>query len=123
MNDLFSISKLKETISDYIRVKIELLKLDLTEHLANILSQVIAYIVILIMASLVIAFLSMGAANYFNERLGSAYLGQLFVAGFYLFILLIIFYFLRSGKLKSFFESKLIDSAPGKIEKEEDHVD
>jgi len=112
------LTKLKEAIYEYVRVKIELFKLDLTEHLSNILAQLIAYVVILLLAGLVVTFLSMGVANLINERMESNYLGQLVVALFYLLILLLTLFYLRSGKLKKFFESKLKEAVVDKSEKE-----
>lgn len=108
MADFFNFGKLKQAISDYIRAKIEILKLDIAEHLANILAQVIAYFIILIMLSLVLAFSSMGVAFLLNDLMDSNYLGFMIVAGFYLLILLIVLALLKSGKLKAFFEKKLV---------------
>ena len=112
------LTKLKEAVYEYARVKIELFKLDLTEHLSNILAQLIAYVVILLLAGLVVTFLSMGVANLINEQMESSYLGQILVASFYLLILLLTFFFLRSGKLKKFFESKLKEAVIDKPENE-----
>lgn len=114
MNDLFKISKLKEAVSDYLKVKFELFKLDITEHLSNILAQVIAYVVILLMAWLVIGFLSLGIASLLNELLDSQFLGELIVSGFYLIILLIVYAFLKSGKLKAAFEKMIMENVPEK---------
>lgn len=107
MNNPLKINKLKEVLYEYVRVKIELVKLDLTEHLSNILAQMIAYLVIIIMAGFAIIFLSTGIANLINEKMDSSFLGQIIVASFYLLILLITLFYLRSGKLKRFFESIL----------------
>ncbi|MEO9965173.1 MAG: phage holin family protein [Reichenbachiella sp.] len=108
--DIFKISKLKETITDYIRVRIELFKLDLTEHLSNVLAQMIAYIIILIISGLVVTFLSIALANFLNAYFEGDSIGYLIVAGLYFVLLLIVYYLLRSGKLKAFFESKLMDN-------------
>ncbi|MFY0625330.1 MAG: phage holin family protein [Reichenbachiella sp.] len=110
MADFFSISRIKETFSDYLKVKFELFKLDISEHIANVLAQVIAYVVILLMATLVLGFTSIGISFWLNELFESNYLGFLLTAGFYLFILIIVFIFLKSGKLKSLFENMLIGS-------------
>lgn len=112
--DIFKFSKIKETFTEYIRVKFELFKLDLTEHLSNILAQVIAYIIILMISGLVITFLSIALANYLNTFFVNNAIGYLIVAGIYLLLLLLIFYLLKSGKLKAFFESQLMDSVSKK---------
>ena len=108
--DILKISKLKETFTDYIKVKFELFKLDLTEHLSNVLAQMIAYIVILIISSLVITFLSIALAQFINTYFEYSAIGYLIVAGLYLLLLILVFYLLKSGKLKAFFESKLSEN-------------
>ncbi len=108
MADFLNIKKLKHTFSDYLRVKFELFKLDISEHLANILAQMIAYIVILLMSALVLGFASMGVSFLLNDLLDSDYLGFFITAGFYFLILIIVFILLKSGKLKAIFEDKLV---------------
>lgn len=115
--DILNINKIKETLSGYIKVKIELLKLDITEHISKILSQVIAFLIIFIIAMFVLAFASFALANFLNDRLGNSYGGYLVLAGVYLIFLMAIFYLLRSGKLKQYLESNIIE---GISEDEED---
>lgn len=108
--DILKISKLKETFTEYIKVKFELFKLDLTEHLSNVLAQLIAYLVILIISALVITFLSIALAHFINSYFQHTAIGYLIVAGIYLVFLLLVFYLLKSGKLKAFFESQLSEN-------------
>lgn len=110
MIDILKISKLKEALSDYLKVKLELFKIDMTEHLSQVLAQVIAYMVILLIASLVTLFVSMGLGFLINQQLDSNYLGFFIVAGAYLLVLLLVFYLLKSGKLKGFFEEKMMET-------------
>lgn len=118
--DILKISKLKETFTEYIRVKFELFKLDLTEHLSNVLAQMIAYLVILIISGLMITFLSIALAHFLNSFFENEAIGYLIVAGIYLFLLLLVFYFLKSGKLKAFFESKLMENISTEKSKDEE---
>ena len=117
--DILKISKLKETFTEYIRVKFELFKLDLTEHLSNVLAQMIAYIVILIISGLVVTFLSIALANFLNSYFQNDSIGYLIVAGIYLLLLLLVFYLLRSGKLKAFFETKLMENISKETSKDD----
>lgn len=110
MIDILKITKLKEALSDYVKVKLELFKIDMTEQISHVLAQVIAYIVILLISTLVILFVSMGMAFLINQQLDSEYLGFLIVAGAYLLILLGVLYLLKSGKLKMFFEDKMLET-------------
>lgn len=107
---LLQINKLKETVAAYVKIKLELFKLDITEHLLKILAQVIAYLIIFIMAVLVFAFAGVALANYLNSVFENAYGGYLVIAGFFLILLFIVLYLLQSGKLKTFLESKMLDS-------------
>lgn len=107
---LLQINKLKETIAAYVKIKLELFKLDITAHLLKILAQVIAYLIIFIMAVLVFAFAGVALANYLNSVFENTYGGYLVIAGFFLILLLIVLYLLQSGKLKTFLESKMVDS-------------
>lgn len=108
--DILKISKLKETFTEYIRVKFELFKLDLTEHLSNVLAQMIAYLVILVISGLVVTFLSIALAHFLNSLFQNEAIGYLIVAGIYLIFLLLVFFLLKSGKLKAFFEAKLMEN-------------
>ncbi|MGL1887498.1 MAG: phage holin family protein [Reichenbachiella sp.] len=119
MADLFNINKLKETLSDYVKVKLELFKLEITEHVSNILAQVVAYVVILLIATLVLLFLSMGLGFLFNYLLGSEFWGFIIVAGFYLILLIIVLTFLNSGKLKAFIEEAILSTKQQETDEEQ----
>lgn len=115
--DILNINKIKETLSGYIKVKIELLKLDITEHISKILSQVIAFLIIFIIAMFVLAFASFALANFLNDLFGNSYGGYLVLSGVYFIFLLAIFYLLKSGKMKQYLEANIIG---GISEDEED---
>lgn len=117
MADFFNIGKLKDSFSDYLRVKFELFKLDISEYMANILAQVIAYVIILLLFTLVLGFACIGISFYLNDLLDSNYLGFLITAGFFLLILIVVFVFLKSGKLKAVFEEMMANQI--KLEKED----
>ncbi len=106
--DLLNLNKIKETLSGYLKVKIELLKLDLTEHISKILTQVIAFLIIFIIGMFVLAFASFALANFLNDIWGNTYAGYLVLAGVYTIVLLIVLYFLKSGKMKQYLESNIV---------------
>ncbi|UXP33119.1 phage holin family protein [Reichenbachiella agarivorans] len=120
MIDILNINKIKSALSDYVKVKIELFKLDMTTQISNALAQVIAYFIIILIGGLVVFFVSMGMAFLFNQLLASTYLGFIIVAGIYLLFLLIVLYLLKSGNLKSFFEDKLMENFSSKEESNEE---
>jgi hypothetical protein len=113
---LFNFSKIKEALEGYIKVKLELLKLDIAEHLSKLLAQLAAYLVMLSFFGLVVAFLSLGAAFFLNDVFESSSLGFVVVSGFYTILLIVIFVLLKSGKLKSFFENKITSKEKEEIE-------
>lgn len=118
--DILNISKLKETFAEYIRVKLELFKLDLTEHLSNVLAQMIAYLVILVISGLMVTFLSIALAHFLNTFFENEATGYLIVAGIYFVFLLLVFFLLKSGKLKAFFETKLLENISNQNKKDEE---
>ena len=85
--DILNINKLKETVSEYVKIKFELLKLDITEHLSKILAQVIAYMIIFFMAMFVFAYASVALANYLNGVFNNTYGGYLVISGVFLILL------------------------------------
>lgn len=122
VSDILKINKIKDLLSKYIKVKVELLKLDLTEHISNIIAQVIAYLIILLMSMFVLGFASLAVAHTINEYYGSRQLGYWVISGVYFVMLLVILFFLKSGKLGSLIESKISEAADTAHEQEgEEH--
>ena len=106
--DLVNLNKLKEALSGYIKIKIELLKLDITEHLSQVLSRIIAMFVIFIISMFVLAFASLALASYLNDLWENSFGGYLVLSGIFTLILAFTIYLLKSGKLKVFLESNII---------------
>ena len=104
-----TINKLKEALTGYLKVKIELLKLDITEHLSKVLAQVIALMIIFIVALFVLAFASLTLANFLNGIWDSTYLGYLVLTGIYVLLLFIVIYLLKSGKMKHYLEDNIVE--------------
>lgn len=117
---MFNINKLKEALLGYIEVKLELFKLDMAEHLSKILAQLVAYLVIIVFLGLVILFLSIASALYLNEILQSSHLGFILVSAFYTVLLICVFILLKTGNLKSFFESVLIPKSKEETQQTKD---
>lgn len=114
--DLLNINKLKEALSDYIKIRTALLKLELKEYTSDLIAKLIAYIIILVVASIVIFFISLGLAFLANQLLDSTYLGFIIVALFYSIILVGVLVLLRSGKLKKIIEDSMLNE---QIDKDE----
>lgn len=114
MADLLNFEKIKKNLSEYIEVRLELLKLDITEHVADMLAQVIAYLIIILLAAFVLSLVSIGISFYLNDLLNTKYWGFFITAGIYSIGLIAVLLTLKSGKLKSFFETIIVNQSEDK---------
>ncbi len=109
-----ALSDLLNSIRKYIDIRLTLVKLDVMEKMARIVSLTIAAVFILTLFMLFLIFLSMAAALWIGELLEHQALGYLCVAGFYLLFGTIIYAVRRRLFLRSvikhmseiFFEDK-----------------
>ena len=107
-----SVSQLIQTISEYIEVKTERIKLKIVSKSASIASLVLSLSVFLGIAFFLIFFLSFGLAFLLNDLLRSSYLGFLLVASFYLILSLVVLVLFKRKVIQGLFESlfiKLLD--------------
>lgn len=111
LSEILKIRKLKDALAGYVRVKIELLKLELTEHIAAILAQVVAYFILFNIGMFVIAFASVATANGLNSLLDSEQAGYWIISGVYMIILLITLIYFKSGILRKNIEHKINSEA------------
>ncbi len=107
--DMSVINKLVDKLSEYIRLKGEKLKLEIIAQVAKLLAHFVAFLTIAIIGLFLLVFLSMALSAYLNMILDSPHLGYLIVAGFYLVMLLIIFFLLRSNKIQKWLEALFVN--------------
>ena len=108
------IDGLIDNLSGYVDARVKLIKIELREEVAEVLSKGMVHFAIAIFLFLFLIFLSIGMANYLNTLLDNSYYGYWIIAGFYL-LLFIIFLALRKS-INSGFESyfsKLIKRKEG----------
>lgn len=86
-----ALSDLMGSIRRYIEIHISLLKLEVMEKTAKIVSLTIAAVFLLTLLMLFLLFLSVAAAMWLGSLLGNPALGYLSVAGFYLIAGVIIY--------------------------------
>jgi hypothetical protein len=105
----FKLDGLLEHVSGYIDARVQLLKLEVREEVAKLITQGLVLGVLLLMAFLFIVFISIAAALVINEYMGKAYIGFLCVAGFYLMVLLVAVAARKPmlQKLAQYFQTKL----------------
>jgi len=111
LSRFFKVTELIDTISEYLKIKLELIKLNMIEEISEILSRVIALFLIITVTMFFLAFGSITLAAFLNSVWESPYLGYLAVTGVYLLVLLFFIYLLRSGKLKEAIEVQIAKSA------------
>lgn len=116
MADFLKIGKLIENLTGFIRVKIELLKLDILEEISKGIASLFSLVVLLILGLFVIAFGSLALAVFLNSHYESPYLGYLVITAFYAVLLVVAFLLARTGKLTDFIEEQLVNKSKEIIE-------
>lgn len=109
-----ALTDLADSIRRYLEIRLSIAKLEVMEKSARILSLIIAAVFLLTLFMLFLLFASLSAAHYLGELLQDNALGYICVAGFYLFIGIILMIFRRRLFVKTvikhlseiFFEEK-----------------
>jgi len=77
-------SSLTENIKDYVNLRIDLVKLVLTEKIAKLASAFLIAVIFFILAMFLLLFLSMAFVYWFGEEIGPIWAGALIVTAFYI---------------------------------------
>jgi uncharacterized membrane protein YqjE len=87
------LDSLKENLLGYVEARVNLLKLEVREDVAKVITRALVFGVIIFLASLFILFLSLGISLFLNRYFKEDFLGFWIVSGFYflLFIISLIF--------------------------------
>ena len=109
-----------DAIKRYLQDKLLLLKLQLTEKIAKLISVMFACLMIAVLIFFIILFLSIMAGFYFASLTGSNFWGFGIVAAFYL-ILLIIIIILRKRVLQKSIINMIIAVMFEKTKEEHEH--
>jgi uncharacterized membrane protein YqjE len=104
ISKFFKLDNLMANLTGYVETKVELIKVELKEDLAQGLAHVINYLIIAFVFALVIFFVSLGVAIVLSKALGDFW-GYGIVALFYLIIGLILLG--NRNKLNSNLEKKI----------------
>ena len=119
MAKIFNVEGLLETISDYVKVKFDLLKVDLIERISGLAALIITFVLVLMLGLFLMAFASLTLGSFLNEVLASAYLGYLIVTVFYVLILAVVVLLLKSGKLQGALERMVAESMESNADNDE----
>jgi hypothetical protein len=86
-----TISDLSDQVRDYIHLRIDIFKLNLTEKLATLTTTLLISIIFFIVFLFFTLFLSLAFIFWFREYVGTAWVGALIVAGFYILVGIVVF--------------------------------
>ena len=89
--DFFAESK--TAIEDYVHNRLFLIKLQAVEKISKLSAAMFAGLLIAVLSFFIILFLSIMAAWYFGELLGSVYIGFGIISAFYVIVLVLILVF------------------------------
>ena len=105
----FRLDNLINSLSGYVETRVDLLKLELREEVAKVISQGLLLVVLFLLGLLFLVFFSFGLANTLNSYFNDPYKGYWIVSGIYLlpFLLLLIF----KNRITHYFERHLIEQA------------
>lgn len=91
MNDTFEkIEELSDHVKEYINTRVEITKLRIAEKTSLVIGNFIAAVIIALLFLFVLVFGSIAGAWALSDWIGKSYSGFLIVAGFYLFLGIIV---------------------------------
>ena len=91
--------ELLDNISGFLEVRIELIKVELQEDLAELGSRLILLVAIIIFAFMALLAATVGLSQYLNEVLVSSYLGYGLMTTFYLLLVVALVFLNKYFKL------------------------
>jgi uncharacterized membrane protein len=120
LSKIFNVDRLVETVTDYAKVRIDLLKVDLIERISGLAALIITFLIIFMLGLFLMAFASLTFGSFLNEVMESSYLGYLIITVFYVILLTIVVFVLKSGKLQGFLETIVAESMQTSEEDEQE---
>lgn len=97
----FKLDSIVSNISGYVETRVALVKMEIREEVAAVLSRSLIIIIMMLFGFLVVLFLSIGTAEYLNTLFTGDFAGFFLVGGFYLLVLMFMIIF-RKSLLKAF---------------------
>jgi hypothetical protein len=83
--------ELKSNVTDYIKLNVDLLKVNSTEKLAKLTSFLLLLILFFALILIIVLFASIAFILWYGKEAGSAYVGALIVTGVYFLIAMFAF--------------------------------
>ena len=106
---LLKLDSLVDNISGYVETRVKLLKIEIKEDVARVLSKGIVSGSMIVIGLIFLFFISVGLAQFLNSYFENSFEGYLIVAGIYLLILIIFIIFRKSidKKFERYFSAKI----------------
>jgi hypothetical protein len=86
-----NISSMTENVKDYINLRIDYIKLLLTEKIARLASYFMISVIFFILGMFLILFISLAFIFWYGDEIGPTFMGALIVIGFYVALGLAIY--------------------------------
>ncbi|MEI6883103.1 MAG: phage holin family protein [Bacteroidota bacterium] len=86
-----NVSSITENVKDYINLRIDYIKLLLTEKIAKLASYLLISVIFFILAMFLLLFISFAFVFWYGEEVGPTFVGALIVVGFYIIMGLLIY--------------------------------
>ncbi len=86
-----NVSSLTENVKDYVNLRIDYIKILLTEKIAKLASFFLISVIFFILAMFLILFISFAFVFWFGEEVGPTFVGSLIIVGAYIVIALLIY--------------------------------
>jgi hypothetical protein len=107
-----------ERIKEYVKLKIEQIKLELVGHVARLMSQLIVVGLLITLGLFLVFFLSFALGAFLNEVLESNYFGFLIMAAAYFLGFIALILLAKSGRIQGWIETAII-KASDQLEEDE----
>ncbi len=118
MPKLLKIDALIEAIINFLKVKFEIVKVDIIEKLSALVANVVVFMIAFSIFMFFLIFFSFFMATMLNEQLESMFWGYGIVASFYLLIVIIMLILLKSGKIQGLIERAIISATESEEDEE-----
>lgn len=89
---VFRLEKLAESLTGYLESKVELIKYNVKEDVAEGLSKFIVLVILILLTNMLLLFLSLAIAFHLSEQYGS-FIGFALMGSFYLLMLILLILF------------------------------
>lgn len=95
------LEELFSSMRDYLDLRLDEIKITLSENLAKILSRIIYFFIVILVSCMAIAFFASAFSAWMETLLGSKTLGMLITGGLLLLIIVVLYFFRNRLMLNS----------------------